>query len=122
MSNPALTEVRRHEQQASAHVARLAPSANSPVTPIASMARGYGIALAPSRLSVALTPAGDGSWLVDQRDLGQYGQGATPQEAFDDLMSTLREYRDLLYERRHRISRKLKGELKTLQRLFPAEG
>lgn len=73
-------------------------------------------------IQIALQQTKDGSWIADDPETGQFGVGASADEAVRDLLMTLLEYRDVLRARRHSLSSALAGHLGLLERRFAEDG
>lgn len=74
------------------------------------------------QIKVAIQQAKDGNWIADDPETGQFGAGASADEAVRDLLATLLEYRDVLRTRRHSLSSSLAGHLNLLERRFAEDG
>jgi len=74
------------------------------------------------QIQVVIQQAKDGTWIADDSETGQFGVGASADEAVRDLLTTLLEYRDVLRTRRHSLSSSLAGDLRLLERRFAEDG
>jgi recombinational DNA repair ATPase RecF len=74
------------------------------------------------QIQVVIQQAKDGNWVADDPETGQFGVGASADEAVRDLLTTLLEYRDVLRTRRHSLSSSLAVHLRLLERRFAEDG
>lgn len=75
----------------------------------------------PVSIELELSCSETGQWVAIDHLVGEYGEGATCEEAVRDLIGTLYESRELLRERREHLSELLTQQLAVLEASLPDE-
>ena len=75
----------------------------------------------PVAIELELSCSEAGQWVAVDHLVGEYGEGATCEEAVRDLIGTLYESRELLRERREHLSEHLAQQLAVLEASLPNE-
>lgn len=75
----------------------------------------------PLSIELELSCTESGQWVAIDHLVGQYGEGATCDEAVRDLIATLYESRELLRERKPHLSAHLAQQLAVLEASLPDE-
>ncbi|MXY88214.1 MAG: hypothetical protein F4Y92_05105 [Dehalococcoidia bacterium] len=75
----------------------------------------------PVSIELELACSESGQWVAIDHLVGEYGEGATCEEAVRDLIGTLYESRELLRERREHLSEHLVQQLAVLEASLPDE-
>ena len=75
----------------------------------------------PVAIELELSCSESGQWVAIDHLVGEYGEGATCEEAVRDLIGTLYESRELLRQRREHLSDHLAQQLGVLEASLPDE-
>ncbi len=75
----------------------------------------------PVAIELELSCSESGQWVAIDHLVGEYGEGATCEEAVRDLIGTLFESRELLRQRRSQLSEHLAHQLAVLDESLPDE-
>ena len=73
----------------------------------------------PLSIELELSCTESGQWVAIDHLVGQYGEGATCDEAVRDLIATLYESRELLRERNDHLSEQMAHQLAVLEASLP---